>query len=448
MIFVSTARRLSRGALPRRAPGLGALAAPVAAAAALLSGCFEAPPMDTDEIGYRGVAMETISNPDITNPIKLANVLPEPLPKPPVVEGGPKAGDVYQNVQVLGDLSVAEFTRTMAAITAWVSPDAGCTYCHVGNNFATDGIYTKVVSRRMMQMTMDINANWDNHVGDTGVTCLTCHRGQPVPEYIWFDQPPLNEQGGMAANSYQQNHANEEVGYTSMARDIFDRYLDGDPERIRVIAKNALPVRDVMTNEPTQDTENTYSLMFHMAGSLGVNCTYCHNTRFFGSWEMSPPQRMTAWYSLKMVPELNDVYLNPLGPVYPPSRLGPSIEEGVVSDGMAVGENGHVNAPKVNCTTCHQGVAKPFYGVSMLDDYPIWRGEDYQGPPFTVPLDPMDFRPTPERPADFPDQQPAAASATVPAAPAPEPVGEKTSAVDEAVLQGLGALPAPDTAVR
>ena len=329
--------------------------------------------MDTDQIGYRGVAMETVSNPEITNPIKLANVLPEPLPKPPAVEGGPKAGDVYQNVQVLGDLSVAEFTRTMASITAWVSPDAGCTYCHVGNNFAADGIYTKVVSRRMMQMTMDINANWDNHVGETGVTCLTCHRGQPVPEYIWFDQPPLNEQGGMAANSYQQNHANEEVGYTSMARDIFDRYLDGDPERIRVIAKNALPVRDVMTNEPTQATENTYSLMFHMAGSLGVNCTYCHNSRFFGSWEMSPPTRMTAWYGLKMVPELNDTYLNPLGPVYPPSRLGPA----VISDGLAVGEDGvHVNAPKVNCTTCHQGVAKPFYGVSMLDDYPVWRGAE------------------------------------------------------------------------
>ena len=446
MTPVRSARRLRRGALRPRPSPLRALAVPVAAAAALLSGCFEAPPMDTDQIGYRGVAMETISNPDVTNPIKLANVLPEPLPKPPAVEGGPKAGDVYQNVQVLGDLSVAEFTRTMAAITAWVSPDAGCTYCHVGNNFATDGIYTKVVSRRMMQMTMDINANWDSHVGDTGVTCLTCHRGQPVPEYIWFDQPPLNEQGGMAANSYQQNHANEEVGYTSMARDIFDRYLDGDPERIRVIAKNALPVRDVMTNEPTQATENTYSLMFHMAGSLGVNCTYCHNTRFFGSWEMSPPQRTTAWYSLKMVPELNDVYLNPLGPVYPESRLGPDTSENVVSDGMAVSEDGaHVNAPKVNCTTCHQGVAKPFYGVSMLDDYPVWRGEDYQGPPFTVPLDPMDFRPTPERPADFPDQQPAAASVTVPMRASDE---DTTSSLDDSVLREPGALPEAGTAVR
>lgn len=410
-----------------------------------LSGCFEAPPMDTEEIGYRGVAMEVISNPDVTNPIKLANVLPKPLPKAAVVAGAPKAGDVYQNVQVLGDLSVGEFTRTMQSITAWVSPDAGCTYCHVGNNFASDGIYTKVVSRRMMQMTMDINSNWSNHVQQTGVTCLTCHRGNPVPQYRWFDQPPLNRQGGMAANSYQQNHANTNVGSTSMAADVFDRYLDGDPERIRVIAKNALPVRDVMTNEPTQSTENTYSLMVHMAGSLGVNCTYCHNTRFFGSWEMSPPQRVTAWYGLKMVPELNNTYLNPLGPVYPPSHTGPA---NVVSDGMAMGENGPVNAPKVNCTTCHQGVAKPFYGVSMLNDYPVWRGKDYPGPPFTVPLDPMTFRPTPERPADFPEQQPAA-DATAPGSTA-APV-EKTSALEPDVLEvfdGAGALRTSATATR
>ena len=31
------------------------------------------------------------------------------------------------------------------------------------------------------------------------------------------------------------------------------------------------------------------------------------------------------------------------------------------------------DAPKVNCTTCHQGVDNPFHGVGMLDDYPVWR---------------------------------------------------------------------------
>ena len=44
--------------------------------------------------------------------------MPEAIPAVPAV--GPKAKDIYQNVQVLGDLSVGEFTRLMAAITQWV----------------------------------------------------------------------------------------------------------------------------------------------------------------------------------------------------------------------------------------------------------------------------------------------------------------------------------------
>ena len=32
-----------------------------------------------------------------------------------------------------------------------------------------------------------------------------------------------------------------------------------------------------------KQTEHTYGLMMHMSDSLGVNCTYCHNTRSFAS---------------------------------------------------------------------------------------------------------------------------------------------------------------------
>ena len=297
-------------ARPGVAPPLAILAG-----AFLLGGCFEAPPIESEQIGADGVGMQTIQNPDLREELVALNVLPEPLAK--VSGEGPKAKDVYQNVQVLGDLSVAEFTRTMQAITNWVSPDAGCTYCHVGNNFADDAVYTKVVSRRMMQMTQNINAEWDSHVGGTGVTCLTCHRGLPVPEYIWFQEPDLNRQGGFAANSYGQNHANMELGSISMLDDPFSKYLTEEPAPIRVIAKDALPVSDVRSNLSTQDTENTYSLMIHMSTSLGQNCTYCHNTRAFSDWEQSPPARMTAWHGLQMVPALNNQYLEPLGPGVP-----------------------------------------------------------------------------------------------------------------------------------
>jgi len=379
-----------------------------------LAGCWEAPPMETEQIGFDGVAMQVTSNPDLTEPLKRASVLPEPLPAVAQSEGGPKAEDVYQNVQVLGDLSVQEFTRTMASITAWVSPDQGCAYCHVGNNFALDTIYTKVVSRRMMQLTMQTNTEWYDHVGETGVTCYTCHRGQPVPEHIWFDQPPANRTGGMAANSYQQNHANETVAYTSMARDIFDRYLDGEQEKIRVIAQTALPIRNVTQTQSTQATENTYSLMMHMSDSLGVNCTYCHNSRNFSDWEQSPPARVTAWHALQMVPSLNANFLSPLQPVYPDIRLG------------QLGD-----APKVNCATCHQGVAKPLYGQSMLDDYPVWRGEGLGGDlPYVEPYDPMvPMEQQPETDGE------AAAAATIPYRHGAGPADDESASLDPALLE-------------
>jgi len=173
--------------------------------------------------------------------IKSINVLPDAIASVPAVPGGPTAGQIYQNVQVLGDLPIAEFARTMAAITEWVSPEQGCAYCHEGANFAEDNLYTKVVSRRMMEMTMEINTDWSSHVGDTGVTCLTCHRGKNVPEYIWFEQDGPPTAGGMSAKGYQQNHAAMNVGSTSMLSDPFSKYLTTDPEAIRVISQTALP---------------------------------------------------------------------------------------------------------------------------------------------------------------------------------------------------------------
>jgi photosynthetic reaction center cytochrome c subunit len=67
--------------------------------------------------------MEALYNPDTLQALVNANQVPAAIPA--VSSEGPKAGDIYQNVEVLGHLSVGEFTRLMAAITQWVSPDQG-----------------------------------------------------------------------------------------------------------------------------------------------------------------------------------------------------------------------------------------------------------------------------------------------------------------------------------
>ena len=54
-----------------------------------------------------------------------------------------------------------------------------------------------------------------------------------------------------------------------------------------------------------------------------------------------------------MVRDLNVNYLDALHNVFPPARLG------ITGD-----------SPKVDCTTCHQGVYKPLFGASMIKDFP------------------------------------------------------------------------------
>ncbi len=359
---------------------LGLLAA--LGAAALLAGC-ERPPVQAVQTGFRGTAME-----QVYNPRTLAKQLPLNQPPAPIASGaaeGPKAKDVYQNVKVLGDLSVGQFTAQMVAITAWVSPVEGCNYCHNPANLADDSKYTKTVSRRMIQMTQHINADWKAHVANTGVSCYTCHRGQPVPAQTWYQPLLQDKHADFIGNKNGQNSPAPQVNLSSLPNDPVTTYLHGNTT-IRVAAKTALPTGP---SASIQATEGTYGLMIHMSQSLGVNCTFCHNTRSFGNWQESTPQRITSWHGIRMVGDTNNNYLEPLGSVLPPNRLGP---------------NGDV--PKVSCATCHQGAYKPLYGAPMVADWP-----GLQGPGGTpVSTAPMSMS-TPGAGAGTPAAVPAAAAA-------------------------------------
>ena len=341
-------RNLQRSFSGRLLSGLALFGALLA-----LSGCergapFERPPVDTVQGGFRGTGMLQVYNPRILNPQIEQNQPPVALPAAP--SDGPKASKVYQNVQVLGDLSSAEFVRHMASITAWVAPNEGCTYCHNPANFAEDSKYTKIVARRMIQMTKHINVDWQQHVSNTGVTCYTCHRGQPVPSKIWFTAAPQDKRADFIGNKNAQNTADmESVKGASLPYDPFTEYFK-EAKPIRVAGNTALPTGN---RSSIQQGEFTYGLMMHMADSLGVNCTYCHNTRSFANWSESPPQRTTAWYGIRMVRDLNLDYMEGLTDVFPAER------KGVLGD-----------VAKVNCATCHQGAYKPLYGAKMAKDFP------------------------------------------------------------------------------
>ena len=315
--------------------------------AALLSGC-ERPPVDTVQRGFRGTGMEQVYNPRAVALLAASNIVPEASPA--ASPEGPKAKDVFKNVKVLGELSVGEFTRLMLAMTSWVAPEQGCGYCHNLQNLADDSKYTKVVARRMTQMTQHINADWKTHVSTTGVTCYTCHRGKNIPENVWFGPEASRHSGGMLGDDAGQNKAATSVALASLPYDPFTPYISKTSADIRVIGATALPTGN---RSSTKQAEHTYGLMMHISKSLGVNCTYCHNTRSFAEWNASPPQRATAWYGLRMVGDLNSAYMTPLTIAFPANRLGPTGD-----------------VAKTNCATCHQGAYKPLYGASMLKDYP------------------------------------------------------------------------------
>jgi photosynthetic reaction center cytochrome c subunit len=378
------------------------------------------PPKTIDQLGWRGVAMENIQNTNIVRARNLVNVPPDEWP--PFEEEGTLASEVYENVPTLGHLTQANFDRIMTLVTEWVAPEEGCNYCHVvlddgGVNYVSDEIYTKVVSRRMFQMTQHINSTWGDHVQPSGVNCYTCHRGNPVPAEIWFTDPqPVEAAREGAGNNKGQNFFMRDNAYSSLPYETFTEYLtelDMGVGNIRNIPTTALPVSNVL--EPDLNaTERTYGLMMHISEALGTNCTFCHNSRSFIEW--SVPQRVVGWYGIRSVQDINENFLIPLQPEYPAARLGP------------LGD-----APKAHCATCHQAVNKPLNGADMISAYP-----ELAAPGQDIDLRTAAYKFTdgaataPATEEAAPAEEPAAdAAATEEAAPAEEPAAEE-AATEEA----------------
>lgn len=318
---------------------------------ALAAGC-ERPPITVTQTGYRGVGLEQNVNPRLRAALETQHRPPPVLPAAP-----PGPPGRYENVQVLSDLSPNEMARSMNAITAWVSPREGCVFCHNPVNMASDEKYQKVVSRRMLQMTRTINTQWQAHVGQTGVTCYTCHKGNPVPNAPWYYT--------------DRNQA---------LRHLLDR------EGVRVQSQVALAAVD-SNRTSIKQTENTYSLMMHISRSLGVNCTYCHNSRQWYDWDESSPARLTALRGIRMVRGLNHDYLLPLQALWPEApRLARSNLDGYGGLHPAyrattarLGPMG--DGPKLQCATCHNGANKPLFGAAMAADYAWLYGPETVAPP-------------------------------------------------------------------
>jgi photosynthetic reaction center cytochrome c subunit len=215
---------------------------------------FQRPPVEVVSTGSPGVGMQTLFNPASVNKALGINQAPPILPS---IDAGPAAGKVYKNVQVLQNVSTGAFGRLMVSMTQWVAPQQGCGYCHVSGNFASDAKYTKVVARRMLQMTIAVNTKYTDHVGDVGVTCETCHRGNNNPSNIWFTGVTPGSGPALAETNMGKNLPAAAVNGSSLPSDPYTPFLLNH-DNIRISGSTALPAGNAAS---LKNAEWTYALM-------------------------------------------------------------------------------------------------------------------------------------------------------------------------------------------
>ena len=314
-------------------------------------------PAEAVQIGPSPTSMILFKNGQKVEPV------PQTPPPPLPADAGQAAPDGgFKNVQVLRDLKPAAFMRLQEAITQWVSPKQGCAFCHTEGDWASDAKPQKIAARLMMQMTRHINADWSNHVAPAGVTCFTCHRGQPVPAQTWFPQSSPKQRPFVAKQENWQEGADTVRKFFPDAG-WAEYYLQDEP--ISAQSLTALPSGQV---HEAVVVKRIYEMMMQMSDGMGVNCGFCHNSRAFWDWSQSTPQRWTAYYAIQQMRGLNNDYMLKLAEQIPMTRqrinetnlpVLPARQTGVLQgNGLVV------------CATCHAAQPKPMGGLNVIAAYP------------------------------------------------------------------------------
>lgn len=298
---------------------------------------------------------------------------------------GVQAGQAYAqefpnpvNVQVLVGMNTSQIWQYM---TAYVSPGlgVGCQYCHNVNNFASEEYPQKARARSMLRLVNDVNkefiVNLPNWRGNY-VQCATCHNNQPVAMEGFsrqFDQSvppikvtvdPLDDKGMAVIDPAAKPEElrdplllKDAVLYYVSNYQVWKPYDPSDPESGR--GSLALTYEQGRTQDQVTINQN---VMNHMGWSLGVGCTFCHNSRNFVAYETDPAgnlanpeyaynklkaQRMlqlTTWLQANWVKYGAAGY--PTIPATGASEINYRTIEGQV-----------YNVP--GCYTCHQGNSVP-----------------------------------------------------------------------------------------
>jgi photosynthetic reaction center cytochrome c subunit len=272
------------------------------------------------------------------------------------------AAAVYKGLKVTTGGTAGQFMALQVAITNWVAPLQGCAFCHQGNDWASDAKPQKQAARVMTQMVQTLNTDWRGHVGDAGVTCYTCHRGQNVPAAVWYPRAVKPPKPFVAKQEDWLQSATTVRDFFPDAG--FSEYLLQDtPGHSQ--SYTALP-----TTGPVESVvvKRLYEVMMQMSDGIGVNCGYCHNSRAFFDWGQSTPARWAGLQGIHMTQAINNDFLLPLGAAMPQLReIHHNGRLPITPAAEANPQNGNALA---TCQTCHYQQPKPLAGLNLAAGYP------------------------------------------------------------------------------
>ena len=99
------------------------------------------------------------------------------------------ADSVFKNIQVIIGKSGVSAEHLLWMMNWGWSAELGvsCSHCHIIGKWESDSLRTKEIARGMWNMRVKINdeilpgITGKNYNNDPAVSCITCHRGKPVP---------------------------------------------------------------------------------------------------------------------------------------------------------------------------------------------------------------------------------------------------------------------------
>jgi photosynthetic reaction center cytochrome c subunit len=104
--------------------------------------------------------------------------------KKPKGDPNQPAGEAFKNVQILKTVPRGQFIQYMQAFNKSLGVE--CSFCHVDGDRSADTKEEKLMARKMLTMTHEINEK--NFNGKMEVKCYTCHKGASHP----VSDPPAN----------------------------------------------------------------------------------------------------------------------------------------------------------------------------------------------------------------------------------------------------------------